>query len=130
MKLLCDAGYEVLIETAGHMDISIIDARVKKIMDIKCPGSGEEDKMLWDNIKYLTDNDEAKFVVGSVEDLDWMKSIISKYKIDKICEIIVSPVFGKMDNNVLAEWILNEHMPVRMQIQLHKQIWDPNERAR
>jgi 7-carboxy-7-deazaguanine synthase len=129
MRMLCDQGYEVLLETAGHMNISDIDRRVKKIMDIKCPTSGESEKMMWSNIDVLQTTDEVKFVVGSLEDLDWMRQIIEKYDIDKRCEIIVSPVFGKMNNRVLAEWILNKHVPVRMQVQLHKQIWEAEARG-
>jgi 7-carboxy-7-deazaguanine synthase len=130
MQMLCDQGYEVLIETAGHMDISGIDSRIKKIMDIKCPGSGETEKMMWSNMEYLREDDEVKFVVSNENDLEWMESVIKKYKINETCEVIVSPVFGKMDNRTLAEWILNKHLPVRMQIQLHKQIWEPDARGR
>jgi len=129
MKMLCDQGYEVLLETAGHMDISEIDKRVKKIMDIKCPTSSESEKMMWTNIDALQATDEVKFVVGAPEDLDWMKRIIERYKIDKKCEIIISPVFDKMNKRVLAEWILDNHVPVRMQMQLHKQIWDSDSRG-
>jgi 7-carboxy-7-deazaguanine synthase len=124
MPMLCDEGYEVLLETAGHIDITKTDKRVKRIMDIKCPSSGEAEKMLWSNIDALQKKDEVKFVVGDMEDLAWMKRIIDTYKINSRCEIIVSPVFGKMDNRILAEWILQNHLPVRMQIQLHKQIWE------
>ncbi len=129
MQKLCDQGYEVLLETAGHMDVSKVDKRVKKIMDIKCLTSGESEKMMWSNIDQLQKTDEVKFVVGSMEDLMWMRTIIEKYKIHKKCEIIVSPVFGKMNNQVLAEWILENQVPVRMQVQLHKQIWESDARG-
>jgi 7-carboxy-7-deazaguanine synthase len=130
MKDLCDRNYEVLLETGGHMDISPVDPRVRRIMDIKCPSSGESEKVRWSNIKELTKNDEVKFVVGTEEDLEWAKDITLKYGLTDICPVIFSPVFARMDNRFLAEWILASGLPVRMQIQLHKQIWDPAARGR
>jgi len=127
---LCDRGYEVLLETAGHMDISTIDVRVKRIIDFKCPSSGESGKVLWDNINHLKPSDEVKFVVGCKEDLIWAAKIIKEHELTNICPVIFSPVFGVMDNQMLAEWILDSRMPVRMQIQLHKQIWDPAAKGR
>jgi 7-carboxy-7-deazaguanine synthase len=129
MRELCDADYEVLLETAGHMDISVTDSRVKKIMDIKCPSSGESEKTLWKNIDFLNSSDEIKFVVGGDEDLVFSKQIIEKYELYKRCPVILSPVFDKLSNQELAEWILQNHLPVRMQIQLHKVIWDPSARG-
>jgi 7-carboxy-7-deazaguanine synthase len=129
MQLLCDKGYEVLLETAGHFDISHTDPRVKKIMDIKCPSSGETEKMLWSNIAHITDRDEIKFVVGNQEDLDWAKEIIDKYDLCRKCNVLFSPVFGKLDNLELAKWLLQNHLPARMQIQLHKLIWEPHIRG-
>ena len=126
MKSLCDSGFEVLLETAGHLDISETDPRVKRIMDIKCPSSGESEKMLWTNIENLRPGDEVKFVVGSQEDLDYSKKIIMTHSLDKKCEVIISPVFDKITNLEIADWILKNNLPVRMQIQLHKMIWEPN----
>lgn len=124
MKSLCDSGFEVLLETAGHLDISETDPRVKRIMDIKCPSSGESDKMLWTNIENLRTGDEVKFVVGSQEDLEYSKKMIMTHDLDKRCEVIISPVFDKITNREIADWILQNNLPVRMQIQLHKMIWD------
>ena len=129
LEKLCDQGYEVLLETAGHMDIAVVDQRVKRIMDIKCPSSGESEKIMWSNIDALRNTDEVKFVAGSMEDLTWIKSLLEKYELHSRCAVIVSPVFGKMENRILAEWILDTRLPVRMQIQLHKQIWKPDARG-
>ena len=129
MQDLCDNGYEVLLETAGHMDISETDQRVKRIMDIKCPSSGESEKTLWKNIDLLKNDDEIKFVVGRQEDLVFAKEIIEKYKLYNRCPVIISPVFGKLSYQKIAEWILQNHLPARMQIQLHKVIWEPTARG-
>ena len=129
MRDLCNDGYEVLLETAGHMDISEIDLRVKRIMDIKCPSSGESEKMLWENIEYLKKDDEIKFVVGNHADLDFAKEHIEKFELVDRCPVVISPVFDKINNQEIAEWILKNHLPVRMQIQLHKIIWEPNSRG-
>lgn len=128
MQMLCDHDFEVLLETAGHMDISAIDPRVKKIMDIKCPSSGESKKTLWKNIDFLKMGDEIKFVVGTQEDFKFSRQIIEKYELPSRCQILISPVFDKISNQEIAEWILQNHLPVRMQIQLHKVIWDPSAR--
>ena len=130
MTELCNQGYEVLLETAGHMDISQVDPRVKRIMDIKCPSSGESQKILWTNLTYLNADDEIKFVVGLEADLTWAAEVIKKHALTDICPVILSPVFGSMENRRLAEWILSSRLPVRMQIQLHKQIWEANEKGR
>jgi 7-carboxy-7-deazaguanine synthase len=130
MSELCNQGYKVLLETAGHMDISQVDRRVKRIMDIKCPSSGESEKIFWTNLTYLNADDEIKFVVGSAADLTWAAEVIKKHALTNICPVIFSPVFGSMENRRLAEWILSSRLPVRMQIQLHKQIWEPNEKGR
>jgi 7-carboxy-7-deazaguanine synthase len=129
MNILCDKGFEVLIETAGHIDISMIDKRVKRIMDIKCPSSGESEKMLWENIEHLREGDEVKFVVGTQEDLDFTKEVSEKYQIHKRCTVIISPIFNKMNYRKIADWILENQLPVRMQIQLHKLIWEPSTRG-
>lgn len=125
MTRLCDEGYTVLIETGGHMSIENIDSRVRKIMDLKCPSSSESDKIYWPNIKYLNKNDQVKFVIGDLEDYQFAKEIIYQYHLDDICPILVSPVFGKMNPSDMADWILNDNLPVRMQLQIHKFIWEP-----
>jgi len=129
MKALCDSGFEVLLETAGHMDISQTDPRVKRIMDIKCPSSGEAGKMNWKNIEHLKIGDEVKFVVASQEDLEYSKKKITAHDLHQRCEVIISPVFNKISYQEIAEWILKNNLPVRMQIQLHKMIWEPDTRG-
>lgn len=129
MKTLCDGGYDVMIETGGHMDIDPIDERVKIIMDIKCPSSGEDKKNRWQNIALLKQQDEVKFVIGDVNDFEWTRSIINKYKIADKCHILCSPVFDRMPYQELAELILKHNLPVRMQLQIHKYIWSPESRG-
>ncbi len=129
MQVLCESGFEVLLETAGHMDISQTDPRVKRIMDIKCPSSGEAGKMNWKNIEHLKIGDEVKFVVGSQEDLEYSKKTIIAHDLHQRCEVIISPVFNKISNQKIAEWIIKNNLPVRMQIQLHKMIWEPDSRG-
>ena len=129
LTLLCDRGYEVLLETGGHIDISEVDFRVKRIMDIKCPSSGESEKVHWANINYLTSNDQVKFVIGDRTDFEFAKTTLQKYQLDQICPVLFSPVFGKLENKTLAEWILESHLPVRMQLQMQKYIWPPNARG-
>lgn len=129
MKKLCNDGFEVLIETGGHMDISVTDPRVKRIMDIKCPSSGESEKNLWSNIVHLTGQDEVKFVVGTKEDLQWAKSVVEQYELSDKCVVIFSPVFGKMNYLDLANWILKSKLKIRMQVQMHKLIWEPHTRG-
>lgn len=129
MTILCDEGFEVLLETAGHMDISVTDPRVKRIMDIKCPSSGESGKNRWSNIDHLQSTDEVKFVVDSEDDLEWAERIIEKYDLCNRCAVIFSPVFDKINYRDLAEWVLQSHLPIRMQVQLHKLIWEPDTRG-
>jgi 7-carboxy-7-deazaguanine synthase len=129
MRTLCDAGYQVLLETAGHMDITPVDQRVKIIMDIKCPSSGESEKVRWSNINLLKPNDEVKFVIGDRIDFDWACRIIDEYQLSDKYHILFSPVFDKMRNEELANWILKRNLSVRMQLQLHKYIWSPEKRG-
>jgi 7-carboxy-7-deazaguanine synthase len=129
MKHLCDDGYDVMIETGGHRDISIIDPRVKRIMDLKCPGSKMEKRNRWENIHYLTIHDEIKFVITDQADYEWAKHVLELYHLDKRCAVLMSPVFGKLENRTLAEWILRDHLQVQFQLQIHKYIWDPTTRG-
>lgn len=130
MTRLCDAGYEVLLETGGHRDIGGVDRRVRRIMDIKCPSSGESAKNRWENIDHLKQTDEVKFVIGGREDYQWALNVISKYKLNNICPVLFSPVYGKMNLRQLAEWILQDSLPnVRMQLQMHKYIWPTEQRG-
>ena len=129
MKKLADAGFTVLLETGGHMDMGKVDKRVHRIMDIKCPSSGESDKVRWENISLLTQKDEVKFVVGNREDYDWARDVLEKYQLVERCPVLLAPVFGKIENQTLAEWILNDNLPVRFQMQLHKYIWPADRRG-
>ena len=125
MSELCDRGYEVLLETAGHMDISPVDSRVRRIMDIKCPSSGESEKVLWKNLDHITNRDELKFVIGNRDDFDWALHVIKKHQLQDKCTLLISPVFGNMENEELARWVLESGLNMRMQLQMHKYIWDP-----
>jgi len=125
MTGLCDLGYEVLIETGGHIDIKRVDKRVRIIMDIKCPTSGEHEKNRWENIYLLKPKDEIKFVIGDDSDFEWACSIIDKYQLAEKCHVLVSPVFDTMPYQHLAKLILERNLPVRMQLQIHKYIWSP-----
>lgn len=129
LTTLCDQGFEVLLETGGHEDISGIDNRVRIIMDIKCPSSGESEKNLWSNLNHLKSLDEIKFVISDKYDFNWANSMIKKYELENKCILIFSPVFGKLNNQTLAEWILSERLPVRLQLQLHKYIWPPDKKG-
>lgn len=129
LEKLCDTGYQVMIETSGSFDISAIDPRVSIIMDVKCPGSGMTDQMRWDNIEHLSDKDEVKFVLKDQVDYEWASDIVKHYRLGERCAVLFSPVFGSLDLQPLAEQILNDRLPVRMQVQLHKLIWDPETRG-
>ena len=125
IKNLCDEDFEVLLETAGNMTIKDVDARVKIIMDLKCPSSGMMDKNLYENIDHLKKEDEVKFVIGNREDYDWMKEIINKYALKNMCTLLASVVFGKLEPLTLVNWILEDKLDVRFQMQMHKYIWHP-----
>jgi 7-carboxy-7-deazaguanine synthase len=120
---LCDTGYHVSLETSGALDISPVDPRVIRVMDIKTPSSGEQSKNLWDNIDHLTARDQVKFVIANRVDYDWARHIVYEDELCEICEVLFSPVYKLMDAQSLAEWILQDRLPVRFQLQLHKQIW-------
>ena len=124
LKQLCDEGYRVSIETSGSIDISPIDSRVIRIMDIKTPGSGEESKNRYENIKYLTQNDEVKFVLCNREDYDWSKEVIDKYKLPEKTQVLFSPVHEGVSPADLADWIISDQLNVRFQFQLHKFLWN------
>lgn len=130
MTRLCDDGYEVMIETGGSLPIENIDKRAKVIMDLKTPYSKMMKKNRYENIPHLKPTDEVKFVIGSKEDYDWTKEIILKYDlINKVEQVLLSPVFGAIENIELAEWIISDNLNVRFQIQLHKYIWHPETRG-
>ena len=123
LKMLCDAGYKVSLETSGAMDISQVDQRVSVIMDIKTPGSGEESKNLWGNIEHLTAKDEVKFVLVDRADYEWAKQKLNQYGLTLKCPVLFSPVYKTLPPADLAAWVLEDHLPVRMQVQLHKILW-------
>jgi 7-carboxy-7-deazaguanine synthase len=139
---LCDAGYTVLLETSGAHDISQLDSRIHRIMDLKCPSSGESQKNLFSNLQYLTQNDEIKFVIGSREDYEWARDIVQREKLEtRVKAILFSAVFPiasqlghiqghpGIEAKSLVEWILADHLPVRFQLQMHKFIWPPQQRG-
>ncbi|MBE0435022.1 MAG: 7-carboxy-7-deazaguanine synthase QueE [Methylomicrobium sp.] len=124
MSRLADLGYQVSIETSGALDVSGVDDRIVKVMDLKTPSSGELHRNLFDNIAYLKTNDQVKFVIGDDHDYQWSKAIINQYNLDQRCELLFSPTMGQQDPAELAEKILNDNLPVRFQIQLHKLLWN------
>jgi 7-carboxy-7-deazaguanine synthase len=130
MSTLCDAGSTVLLETSGARDISKVDPRVHRIMDLKTPGSGEVDKNLWSNIDRLTSCDEVKFVMGSREDYEWSRDKVQRYDLSSRCQaVLFSPIFGRIDPREIVEWILADKLNVRFQLQMHKFIWSPTQRG-
>ncbi len=129
LKQLCDAGHQTMIETSGSFDISEIDPRVSIIMDVKCPGSGMTDRMRWANIEHLSEKDEVKFVLNDEADYEWSKDIVQHYQLNHRCTVLFSPVFGSLDLKLLAERVLSDKLAVRLQMQLHKLIWDPETRG-
>ena len=126
---LINSNYEVMLETGGSLSISDVPKKVVKIVDFKCPSSGMVKKNLWSIVDDLQAHDEVKFVIGNREDFDWAKDRITEYSLDKICTLLFSPTFGEIDPQQIVEWILAENLPVRMQLQMHKMIWSPEEKG-
>jgi 7-carboxy-7-deazaguanine synthase len=128
---LLDEGFTVLVETSGAFDVAPVDPRAHKIMDLKCPGSGESRRNLWSNLDHLTSRDEVKFVVTDRADYEWAREVIGARGLDRrvkegsLRALLVSPVWGQIDMESLARWILEDGLPVRFQMQLHKLIWGP-----
>ena len=130
MSILADAGCTVLLETSGAHDISKVDPRVHRIMDLKTPGSGEVEKNLWSNIEHLSSRDEVKFVMGSRADYEWSRDKVQRYSLASRCRaVLFSPIFGRIDPREIVEWILADHLDVRFQLQMHKFIWSPTQRG-
>jgi 7-carboxy-7-deazaguanine synthase len=129
MKDLADNGFEVLLETGGSLPVKNIDSRVKIIMDLKTPSSGMMKKNMYDNLDHLKNDDEVKFVIGSREDYLWSKQIVEKYSLDKKNDVLFSVVFGKLLPLELVNWILEDKLNIRFQLQMHKFIWKPEERG-
>ncbi|MSS76295.1 MAG: 7-carboxy-7-deazaguanine synthase QueE [Methyloglobulus sp.] len=124
MVQLLDLGYIVSLETSGALDVSTVDPRVIKVMDLKTPSSGELGRNLYQNIQYLSKTDQVKFVIGNDEDYDWSKRILAEHNLSEHCEVLFSPVMGQQNPTKLANKILQDRLPVRFQIQLHKLLWD------
>jgi 7-carboxy-7-deazaguanine synthase len=120
---LCDAGYEVLLETSGAVDVAPVDPRVRKIVDVKCPDSGEAERNHWPNLDVLRETDELKLVIAGEADYAWARDLVMERGLHRRCPVHFSPVAGELDPAALAEWILRDHLPVRLQLQLHKQLW-------
>ncbi len=123
LAALCDTGYRVSLETSGALDISQVDARVSRIMDIKAPASGESQRNLWSNLAHLNERDEIKIVLTDEADYLWAKSVLATRRLEHICPILFSPAGNRLDPRQLADWILRDRLPVRMQLQMHKLIW-------
>lgn len=120
---LCDAGYQVSLETSGALDIAAVDPRVSRIMDLKTPGSGEVERNRLENLALLTANDQVKFVICNREDYEWARDLVREHNLDRVCGVLFSPVHTQQGATELADWILADRLPVRLQIQLHKILW-------
>ena len=147
MKLLCDDGFVVLVETSGALDISSLDPRVRRIMDLKCPGSGEVSRNRWENLQHLSPADELKFVIGTREDYEWAKDVVARHGLATVCPLLFSwvaplephqqdkslkpvpPGQTPLSRKELVELIIADHLPVRFQVQMHKVIWPPDQRG-
>jgi 7-carboxy-7-deazaguanine synthase len=123
LESLCEAGFSVSLETSGALDVSAVDPRVSKILDIKTPASGEMTKNLWSNLSHLNANDEIKFVLCDEPDYIWAKQILDEYRLSEKCTVLFSPAQGQIDARDLADWILRDKLKVRLQVQLHKLLW-------
>ncbi len=120
---LCDAGYEVSLETSGALDVAEVDARVRKVVDLKAPGSGEVARNLWSNLDALRPHDQLKIVIADRTDYEWARECVARHRLSGRCQVLFSPVHGRVAPRELAEWILADRLPVRMQLQLHKLLW-------
>jgi len=123
LRRLCDAGYIVSLETSGAIDIGDVDPRVSRVVDIKTPGSGEVARNRWDNLPLLTPHDQVKFVVCSRADYEWARDVLAEYRLHERCDVLFSPSYTQVRPRELADWIVEDHLPVRFQMQLHKALW-------
>jgi 7-carboxy-7-deazaguanine synthase len=123
LRDLCDAGFEVSLETSGALDVAAVDARVSRVIDVKTPGSNEVSRNRLENFKQLTIRDQLKFVICSREDYEWSKQFLQDHGLHERCRILFSPSYGQLSGTLLAEWILEDRLPVRFQLQLHKILW-------
>jgi 7-carboxy-7-deazaguanine synthase len=130
MAQLIETGHEVLIETGGHLSIADVPEPVARIVDVKCPGSGEASKMHWPNLDVLRPRDEVKFVIRDRADYEYARDVVARHQLtDRVAAVLFSPVHGVQDPQALAGWILEDHLTVRLQLQLHKYIWSPETRG-
>ncbi len=129
LTALCDAGWEVLLETSGTYDIAPVDARVVRIMDVKCPSSGVAASMRWSNLERLRPSDEVKFVVADRGDYDYARAVLDRHGLADRCTVLVGPVAGRLDPAALAAWIRDDRLPVRLNLQLHRILWPDRERG-
>ena len=123
LEKLCGAGYEVSLETSGALDVAAVDPRVRKVMDLKAPDSGESKRNLWSNLDHLLPHDQVKIVIASRADYEWARDAVAEHAIDRRCMVLFSPVHGAVEPRALAEWIIEDKLPVRFQLQLHKLLW-------
>jgi 7-carboxy-7-deazaguanine synthase len=123
LRQLCEAGHEVSLETSGALDISGVDERVSRVMDLKTPCSGEAARNRYENIALLTPHDQLKLIIADRNDYDWAVAVLKKYQLNERCSVLFSPAFGTIEPRQLAEWIIEDHLPVRFQMQLHKILW-------
>ena len=128
VQSLLDEGFTVLVETSGSLDIRVLDRRAVIIMDIKCPGSGMSETVRWDNLDFLKPSDQVKFVIKDRQDFLWGKEVLKRYDLSDRLTVLFSPVYGEMDPKLLTEWILEDGLQVRLQLQIHKYIWHPESR--
>lgn len=124
LSRLCDGGHAVSLETSGAIDIAPVDPRVSRVLDIKTPGSGEAHRNLWENLPLLTSHDQVKFVICSREDYDWAKQVVAEHRLDGTCDVLFSPSKDQLAPTDLADWIVDDRLPVRFQVQLHKLLWN------
>ena len=130
MKLLCDRGFKLSLETGGSLSTDQVDERVMIVLDVKCPGSGMSHKNFWDNLPRLRKSDEVKFVLAERDDYEYAKTICAKYQLfNQVNNVLFSPVFGELNPQELVKWILADRLPVRLNLQIHKFIWDPLQRG-
>lgn len=123
LEALCDAGFEVSLETSGALDVSAVDPRVRKVMDLKCPGSGESARNRWENLAHLGPRDQLKFVIADRADFEWARGHTRERALHALCQVLYSPVADRLAPGTLADWILADRLPVRFQLQLHKVLW-------
>ena len=129
LAALCNAGYEVLLETGGGLDVGTVDPRVRRIVDVKCPGSGEAENNRWANLDLLTARDEVKFVLAGEDDYRWAREVVERHRLAERCPVHFSPVHGELEPADLAAWVLRDRLPVRVALQLHKLLWGASTRG-